>query len=97
MDEIAILFHNKRRVRYCNEVNYILKSIIFCHIVYCMPIYAEFVLEFQSRLWFRPPNPARASVRGLEFGSGLLEVKHIGSPCPGRSLCPSRHHGRQQR
>eukprot|EP00066_Takifugu_rubripes_P009484 XP_003976478.2 PREDICTED: retinoic acid receptor RXR-beta isoform X1 [Takifugu rubripes] len=25
-----------------------------------------------SRLWFRPTNPARASVRGLEFDSGLF-------------------------
>lgn len=62
-----------------------------------MPIYVESVLEFQSRLWFRPTNPARASVRGLEFGSGLFEGDAYRRAAAKRSLCPSRHHGRQQR
>lgn len=37
-----------------------------------------FVLEFQTRFWFSKTTPARASVRGLEFDSGLFETKHLG-------------------
>lgn len=33
------------------------------------------VLEFQTRFWFPKTTPARASVRGLEFDSGLFETE----------------------
>lgn len=55
------------------------------------------VLEFQTRFWFPKPTPARASVRGLEFDSGLLETKERRLDAAKQPLRPNHHHGRQQR